>query len=42
LLAANIGKPDHAKAMTDEIATAVPAYQQPRLLTLGLSRALQS
>jgi hypothetical protein len=42
LLAANIAKPDHAKATTDEIAKASPAYQLPPLLTLGLSCALQS
>jgi hypothetical protein len=42
LLAANIGKPDQAKAIADEIAKAFPAYQLPPLLTLGLSRALQS
>jgi glyoxylase-like metal-dependent hydrolase (beta-lactamase superfamily II) len=42
LLAANIAKPDHAKATTDEIAKAFPAYQLPPLLMLGLSRALQS
>ncbi len=41
LLAANIGKPDQAKAITDEIAKAFPTYQLPPLLTLGLSRALQ-
>jgi glyoxylase-like metal-dependent hydrolase (beta-lactamase superfamily II) len=42
LLAANIGKPDQAKAITDEIAKAFPDYRLPPLLTLGLSRALQS
>ena len=42
LLAANIGKPDQAKAITDEIAKAFPAYRLPPLLTLGLSRALKS
>src|SRR5262249_25103729 len=42
LLAANIGKPDQAKAIPDETAKAFPAYQLPPLLTLGLSRALQS
>jgi len=41
LLAANTGKPDHAKAITDEIAEAFPGDQLPPL-TLGLSRALQS
>jgi hypothetical protein len=42
LLAANIGKPDQAKAMTDEIAKAFPAYQLSPLLRLGSSRSLQS
>jgi glyoxylase-like metal-dependent hydrolase (beta-lactamase superfamily II) len=42
LLATNVGKPDQAKAITDEIAKALPVYQLPPLLTLGLSRALQS
>jgi glyoxylase-like metal-dependent hydrolase (beta-lactamase superfamily II) len=41
LLAANLTKPDHAKAITDAIAKAFPAYQPPPL-TPGLSRALQS
>jgi len=42
LLAANMGKPDRAKATRDELAKAFPTYQQPALLTLGLSPALQS
>src|SRR5262249_22825560 len=42
LPAANIGKPDPARAITDEIAKAFPAYQLPPVLRLGLSRALQS
>lgn len=42
LLNANIGKPDQAKAITDEIAKAFPAYRMPPLLTLGLARALKS
>lgn len=42
LLNANIGKPDQAKSITDEIAKAFPAYRIPPLLTLGLSRALKS
>ena len=40
-LAANTGKPDRAKAITDEIAKAFAAYLLPPL-TPGLSRALQS
>jgi glyoxylase-like metal-dependent hydrolase (beta-lactamase superfamily II) len=40
LLQANIGKPDQAKAITEEIAKAFPEYRLPPLLTLGLSRAL--
>jgi hypothetical protein len=39
-LAANLGKPDHAPAITAEIAKAFPDYRIPPLLTLGLSRAL--
>jgi len=42
LLNANIGKPDQAKAITDDIAKAFPTYRLPPLLTLGLSRALRS
>ncbi|MBK9083356.1 MAG: MBL fold metallo-hydrolase [Rhizobiales bacterium] len=42
LLAANIGKEDQAKAITDEIARAFPDYRMPPLLTLGLSRALKA
>ena len=42
LLNANIGKPDQAKAITEEIAKAFPDYRLPPLLTLGLSRALTS
>jgi hypothetical protein len=42
LLAANIGKPDQTKAITDDIAKAFPAYQLPPLLTLASSRALLS
>ena len=42
LLNANAGKPDRAKALTDEIATAFPDYRLPPLLTLGLSRSLQT
>lgn len=40
LLAANLGKPDQAPAITAEIAKAFPDYRIPPLLTLGLSRAL--
>jgi len=40
LLAANLGKPDQAAAITAEIAKAFPEYRIPPLLTLGLSRAL--
>ncbi len=40
LLAANLGKPDQAPAITAEIAKAFPDYRIPSLLTLGLSRAL--
>ena len=42
LLAANTGKPEHAKAITDEIAEAFPADPLPQPPTLGLSRALRS
>lgn len=41
LLNANTGKPDQAKAITDDIAKAFPTYRLPPLLTLGLSRALR-
>ncbi|MFZ4809579.1 MAG: hypothetical protein ACOYLQ_20175, partial [Hyphomicrobiaceae bacterium] len=42
LLIANIGQPDQAKAITEEIAKAFPAYRIPQLLMLGLSRVLKS
>lgn len=42
LLDANIGKPEQAQAITEQIAKAFPAYRMPPLLTLGLSRALKS
>jgi hypothetical protein len=42
LLAANIGKPDQTKAVTDDIAKAFPAYPLPPLLAHGSSRALRS
>jgi glyoxylase-like metal-dependent hydrolase (beta-lactamase superfamily II) len=41
LLAANAGKPEQAKAITEEVAKAFPGYRLPPLLTLGLSRALK-
>ncbi len=40
LLIANAGKPEQAKALTEEVAKAFPDYRIPPLLTLGLSRAL--
>jgi hypothetical protein len=42
LLAANMGKSDQAKAIRDDLAKAFPTFQQPALLTLDLSLALQS
>lgn len=40
LLATNAGKPENARALTEEIAKAFPDYRVPPLLALGLSRAL--
>lgn len=40
LLQANLGRPDQAESMTQQIAAAFPQRRMPRLLTLGLSRAL--
>jgi hypothetical protein len=42
LIAANIGKEDQAKAITDEMAKAFPDYRVPGLLTFGLSSALKA
>ena len=40
LLESNIGNPEEAETITDEIAAAFPDYRMPQLLTFGLSRAL--
>jgi glyoxylase-like metal-dependent hydrolase (beta-lactamase superfamily II) len=42
LIAANIGKEDQAKAITDEMTKAFPDYRVPGLLTFGLSFALKA
>lgn len=42
LIAANIGKEDQAKAITDEMAKAFPDYRVPGLLAFGLSFALKA